>query len=92
MVKRILVLVVILLSTLAFNGCTRNQMARQWGGNSTINLPKGKKLMNFTWKEGNDLWYLTRDMNENDTAETYQFSEDSSLGILEGNVTIVEHK
>jgi len=43
-----------------------------------------------TWKES-EIWILTRDMREDDSVETYDFSEKSSWGILEGRVTIKEH-
>lgn len=46
---------------------------------------------NVTWKEDN-LWYLTRPMNENDVAETYNFNEKSSWGLVEGIYIIVEIK
>ena len=72
-------------------GCTSNQRAKGWGGDMTINLPCGKKLIVATWKEDN-LWYLTRPMREGDASETYQFSEDSSWGIMSGTVTFVECK
>lgn len=36
------------------------------------------------------IWYLTRPMHEDETAETYEFKQDSSYGVFEGTVTIVE--
>jgi hypothetical protein len=87
--KLFIIFIGVLLITLA--GCTRNQMARKFGGNSKLELPSGQKLVNITWKNDN-LWYLTRPMKESEIPETYMFSEDSNIGILEGSVTIVESK
>ena len=71
--------------------CTENERVKQWGGEGNINLPKGRKLVNVTWKE-TQVWYLTRPMNSNDVAETYQFQEESSWGVVEGTYNIVETK
>ncbi len=72
-------------------GCTENQKAKKYGGSTTYELPKGQKLINITWKD-NNIWYLTRPMNENETAEIYTFQEESSYGVWEGTVTIKETK
>ena len=45
----------------------------------------------MTWKE-TQFWYLTRPMNSTDVAETYQFHEESSWGMVEGTYNIVETK
>lgn len=71
--------------------CTENSRVKTWGGEGTIKLPKGRKLVNVTWKE-TQVWYLTRPMNSNDVAETYQFQEESSWGVIEGTYNIVETK
>ena len=71
--------------------CTENNRVKNWGGEGNINLPKGRKLVNVTWKE-NQIWYLTRPMNSNDVAETYQFQEESSWGVMEGTYNIIETK
>lgn len=71
--------------------CTQNERVKSWGGQGIINLPKGRKLVNITWKK-DQIWYLTREMNSNDVAETYQFQEESSWGVVEGTFNIVETK
>ena len=71
--------------------CTENSRVKSFGGEGTINLPKGRKLVNVTWKE-TQIWYLTRPMNSNDVAEKYQFHEESSWGMVEGTYTIIETK
>ncbi len=72
--------------------CNEQEMARKYGGNSELILPDNQKLINITWKDEAELWYLTRPMRATDTAETYTFKENSSLGIIEGSVTIREVK
>ena len=71
--------------------CTKNNRVKNWGGEGTINLPEGRKLVNVTWK-GKEIWYLTRPMTSNDVAETYKFQEESSWGVMEGTYNIVETK
>lgn len=82
---------VIFVLVLLLGGCTDNQQARVFGGKFTVDLPKGQKLINATWKD-TDLWYLTRTMTAKDSAQTYQFKEKSTWGALEGEITFVEHK
>ena len=84
-------LVLGVISLIVFGSCTENARVKQWGGEGTINLPQGRKLVNVTWKE-NQVWYLTRPMNSTDVAETYQFHEESSWGMVEGTYNIVETK
>ena len=79
-------------STTLLISCTENLQVRQFGGTMTVNLPPNVRLVNVTWKEGNSLWYLTRNMETNETPETYTFQEKSQYGIAEGSVIIVESK
>ena len=71
--------------------CTENERVKSFGGEGTINLPKGRKLVTVTWKE-TQIWYLTRPMDSTDVAETYQFQEESSYGVIEGTYNIIETK
>jgi hypothetical protein len=71
--------------------CTQNARVKAFGGEGTINLPKGRKLVNVTWKE-TQVWYLTRPMHKDEVAETYQFQEESSWGMVEGTYNLVETK
>lgn len=83
-------LITILIATV-FVGCTSNQMAKQFGGTTTVDLPSGRRLVNITWKGEADLWILTKE----DTASKpaiYHFKEKSSLGLNEGEVIINETK
>jgi hypothetical protein len=81
----------IALVAITLASCTENARVKSWGGEGTINLPKGQKLVTITWKE-TQVWYLTRPMNSTDKAETYKFQEESSLGVMEGTYNIVESK
>ncbi len=80
-----------LLAITLLTSCTQNQRVKKWGGTGNINLPKGTKLVNVTWKN-DQLWYLTRPMTESDITETYNFQEESSWGIIEGTYIIIESK
>lgn len=71
--------------------CTENNRVKNWGGEGTINLPKGQKLVNVTWKE-TQIWYLTRPMTLQDSCQIYTFNKESSWGVLEGTFTIIETK
>lgn len=75
---------------LCLTGCQNT--TKNWGGSMTIELPKGQKLEEITWKDDTDLWYLTRPMREDEIAETHTFQQDTEFGILEGTVTIIETK
>jgi hypothetical protein len=72
-------------------GCTEQEIAKNYGGETTCNLPKGQKLIIVTWKD-DDLWYLTRPMKADDSAEIYVLQEESSYGIWNGKVNIIENK
>jgi len=79
------------LGLLVISSCTQNERAKSWGGTANYNLECNKKLIEVTWK-GEDMWFLTRDMKEGEVAETYEFKEESSYGLLEGTVVIKECK
>ncbi len=80
-----------IISVCLFTSCTDNSRVKNWGGEATLHLPKGQKLLNVTWK-GSQLWYLTRPMTDKDVPETYYFHEESSWGMVEGTYVMVESK
>jgi len=84
-------LILLLSISLSLFSCTENSRVKNFGGEGVLNLPKGQKLVNVTWKE-TQLWYLTRPMHNNETAETYQFQEESSWGVIQGTFNIIETK
>ena len=81
--KFILYLILLILILIGLSNV--NFVSRHFGGEITINLESNHKLINATWKDSS-LWILTKDMNENDVAETYRFEEDSNFGIFEGRI------
>lgn len=87
--KKFILFMAVIAMIMVFAGCTSKEMARNYGGSETITLDPGEKLEMITWKESS-LWYLTRPMREDETAETYTFKQDSNYGIFEGTVTIIE--
>ncbi len=87
--KNTFIVSAILILLVSLTSCTDNTRAKLYGGNKKLELPENMKLVAITWKAG-DLWYLTKPMGANDSAETYTFQEESSFGIIEGSVTIVE--
>lgn len=91
MKKKIAVALIGVTMLLSLVGCTAQERAKNFGGSYTIELPVNEKLSMITWKD-DDLWYVTKPMTDTDVAETYKFQEDSTWGVLEGTVTIVESK
>lgn len=87
--KKILALCVVGLVALSMVGCTDNQRAKTFGGTTKIELPKGKKLVNATWKN-NNLWYVVRDAKSGETPEVVEFVEASNFGIVEGKIIFIE--
>ena len=89
--KKLFILAALLLSTIVITISCDNVMSRKFGGNTTINLPAGQKLLEVTWKE-NSIWYLTEPMDSDYVPKTKTFKEDSNIGVLEGTVTFVESR
>ena len=81
----------LLIALVAMCSCTENQRARAYGGNMTIELPKGEKLVNATWKEAN-LFYLTELMEEGYVPKSKKFRESSNFGVWESEITFVESR
>ena len=84
-------LIVLLGTIFVLGSCTENARVKNFGGEGTVNLPQGRKLVNVIWKDY-QLWYITRQMKPDDVAETYTFQEESSWGVIEGSYNIVESK
>ena len=74
---------------LSLASCTENVRVKRFGGNGDIELSPGQKLEMVTWKS-NELWVLTSIRPDSVKPQTYQFSEKSSWGIVEGSYKIVE--
>lgn len=78
-----------LVLSIGLTGC--QTVAKNYGGSMTIDLESNQKLEEITWID-DDLWYLTKPMTSDDTAETHTFQQSKDFGVFEGTVTIVEHK
>jgi hypothetical protein len=79
----------LLVFTVILSGCTEQEMAKEWGGTASIDIPCDQKLTMVTWK-GTQIWYATRPMREGEVPETTTFKESSSFGLMEGVVTLEE--
>ena len=88
--KKLIAILLCAIAILNLCGCQQT-MARKFGGDMTVELEPNQKLEMITWKD-DALWYLTRPMTEDDVAETHTFQADTTWGIFEGTVTIVESK
>lgn len=82
-------LLVLLVLVVAFAGC--GKFAKTFGGTITVQIDKGQKVLNASWKDSN-LWVLTRPMKSDEVAERYRYREFSNLGIIQGEVVLVESK
>ena len=83
--KKVL-LFIALSGIISLSSCTENQRARTFGGDMTIRLKAGEKLMMATWK-GEDL-----SMEEGYVPKVKFFYENSSYGVLETTVKFVESR
>ena len=88
-IECVLVLVLILILGLRVTSC--QNVTKNFGGSTTIELEPNQKLEEITWKD-DSLWYLTRPMTDDDIAETHTFQQQSNFGVFEGTVTIIEKK
>ena len=68
-----------------------NFLARNLGGHQTIELEKGQKLIEITFKD-NDLWILTEPMDSDYIPKTKTFYEKSNFQQWQGKITIIESK
>lgn len=82
-------IVLLAVMVLSLTGC--KSIAKSYGGTITIDVPKGQKVIEATWK-GSDVWYLTRPMHEDEKPEIFTLREDSNFGIIEGKVIFKESK
>jgi hypothetical protein len=90
-VKKRIIVGIMLLMTLGFSLTGCKSIAKNMGGTITIDVPKGQKIIEATWK-GSNLWYLTRPMREDEEPEAFTLQEDSNFGIMEGKVIFKESK
>lgn len=79
-----------ILTIVLFISCDQ-YFSRNLGGNITINLAPGERLVEATWKNS-DLWYLVEPMDSDYEPKTKVFKESSLWGAFEGSVPFVEYK
>ena len=84
-------LIIFLFTTISLISCDQ-YVTRNFGGNSTIKLAPGEKLVEVTWKSDADLWYLVEPMDSNYVPKTKIFKENSLMGVMQGTVTFIETK
>lgn len=92
--KKVLAIAIVLAIVIIiamFCGCTEHGLVRRFGGNMTITLPKGQKLLEVTWKEAS-LWYLTEPMDSSYEPKKKIFREDSRFSVWEGEITFIESR
>ena len=87
MIKKTIAILMVAIVLSGCHGATRN-----YGGSMTLELPKGQKLEEITWKDDSALWYLTRPMRDDEKPETHTFKADTEWGVFEGTVTIIESR
>ena len=90
--KKIILVLGIIVMACSISGC--QQVTKQFGGTSTIDLPAGKKLVPYTiqWEpKSSNIWYLTEDAEPGYTPKMYEFHESSNLGVAEGKIIFIEH-
>lgn len=80
----------LMVAVLLLTSC-ENLVTRNFGGSQTIELEKGQRLVEITFKD-NDLWILTEPMDSDYVPKTKTFYEDSNLGVMQGKITIVEQR
>lgn len=80
----------VLLTICLFTSCEQ-YVSYKLGGNITINLAPGERLIEATWKKS-DLWYLVEPMDSDYEPKVKVFKESSLYGVLEGSVTFIETK
>lgn len=81
----------VIFAALMLTSCDQ-YISREFGGNTTINLQPGEKLVEVTWKNGADLRYLVEPMDSDYVPKTKVFKESSNLGVLSGSITFIESK
>ena len=71
-------------------GCD-NYNTRNLGGSMTLELQKGQRLVEITWKDA-DMLILTEPMDSDYIPKTKTFYEKSQFSIMEGSITIIESR
>ena len=76
---------------LTLTACTDNTRAKTFGGTMEVRVPCDQVVFDVTWKEVN-FWYATQPAGPGWQPQTKVFMEHSSLGLVEGEVKLIESK
>lgn len=82
-------IVIVLVTVITLNSCDQ-VITRKYGGTTTIKLEPGEKLIEATWKEDGNVWYLVEPMDSDYVPKTKTFKESSAMGVMEGKVIFIE--
>lgn len=82
--------IIVFLTVFMLVGCDQF-ITKEFGGECTIELSPGQRLVEATWKDAN-LWYLTETMDSDYVPKVKIFKESSLLGVAEGKVVFIEKK
>jgi hypothetical protein len=86
----LLSIITIFSTVIGASSCTEEKRTKRWGGSMTIELEVGRKFVNATWKDDADLWYSTRKMLSNESADTIHFHQHKGgLINLTGNGDVI---
>lgn len=69
----------------------QNFVTRNFGGHQVIELKKGQRLVEITFKES-ELWILTEPMDSDYIPKSKTFYEKSNFEMMEGEIIIIESK
>lgn len=75
----VILLIIVLCVVCNNRSCSEQSTIRNWDGETEVILEPNRKLLEVTWKD-NSLWYLTREMKEDEEAEDYIFQEKNTTG------------
>jgi len=84
-------LILLFFAVMCLTACTKQERAKHWGSDITLQVDPGYKLVEATWKDDN-LWILMEPMEDEYQPKTKVFKESSSFGIMEGSITFVERR
>ncbi|MFA5135306.1 MAG: hypothetical protein WC505_06010 [Patescibacteria group bacterium] len=60
--------------------CTAQDRAKNFGGTAVVKVQCGQKVVSTTWKDENDLWYLTRPFRPGEKPEPVTFRQKKDWG------------
>ena len=89
--KKLILIIACVCALVCMCSCQQT-ITRHYGGDETIELPKGMMLMEVTWDGDNNRWELLAPMPENYVPATKVFKQSSNWHVFEGTVTYIESR